>query len=255
MTNRSLALAAQTAAVLLDCRRRRRQLDVLPENLRPRSSAEAYAVQDEVAAQLWPVGGWKTGAPGPAAEPIAAPIGEPLVHASGTALAAADFHLLGIEGELAYRMGDDLPPIAGGYDRNRVTAAIASLHAAIELVDSRVKDWQSADPLWKLADNQSNGGLVIGAKLEQWQHIDPLRQRAILRINGAIAVDAVGGNAAGDPLRLLVWLANHCATRCGGLRAGDIVTTGTYTGLVLVQPGDEVAVEFPGLGEARVQFM
>ncbi len=63
---------------------------------------------------------------------------------------------------------------------------------------------------------------------------------------------AVGGNAAGHPRRLLTWLANHCARRGRALAAGDIVTTGTHTGLVFAAPGATATVRFPGVGEASV---
>ncbi|HEX7967524.1 MAG TPA: fumarylacetoacetate hydrolase family protein, partial [Stellaceae bacterium] len=60
------------------------------------------------------------------------------------------------------------------------------------------------------------------------------------------------GNAAGHPRRLLAWLANHCARRGSGIAVGDIVTTGTHTGLVFVVPGATATVRFAGLGEASV---
>ncbi len=56
----------------------------------------------------------------------------------------------------------------------------------------------------------------------------------------------------GNPIRLLPWLAAHCMARCGGLHAGDIITTGTWTGMNFVAPGAEVITRFPGIGEARV---
>ena len=251
------AHTVETAAqALLQARRLKRPLTTLPTECEPRSAADAYAIQDAVAAQLWPgaVTGWKTGAPSPEAEPIAAPIGRPLIWDSGVTLPAADFYKLGIEGELAYRLQHDLPPRSALYGRSEVEEAIASIHPLIEIVDTRIADWKSAGPWWKLADNQINGGLVVGVGVEDWRSVDPLGQQAVLRVNGEVLADTIGGNAAGDPLRLLVWLVNHCARRGVGLKAGDIVTTGTHTGLVFVEPGDTVSVLFPGVGEVHVSF-
>ena len=244
------------AQALLQARRQKRPLTTLPSDCEPCSAADAYAIQEAVAAQLWPdeITGWKTGAPSPEAEPIAAPIGRPLIWDSGITLPAADFYQLGIEGELAYRMKHDLPPRAVAYVRSEVEDAIGSIHPLIEIVDTRIADWESAGPWWKLADNQINGGLVVGLGFENWREIDPQSQQAVLRVNGGVLADTVGGNAAGDPLQLLVWLVNHCAQQCGGLKAGDIVTTGTHTGLVFVQPGDTVSVLFPGVGAVHVSF-
>ena len=81
--------------------------------------------------------------------------------------------------------------------------------------------------------------------------VQPLVQGVTLSVNGSAAVQhAAWGNPAGDPLRLLVWLANEGARSLGGLRAGQWVTTGSCTGTVLVAPGSEVVAEFPGLGRA-----
>jgi len=79
----------------------------------------------------------------------------------------------------------------------------------------------------------------------------PLAQAVTMSVNGNVAVQhATWGNPAGDPLRLLVWLANEGARSLGGLCAGHWVTTGSCTGTVLVAPGAEVVADFPGLGQA-----
>ena len=235
---------------------RQRQRIILPRDYLPTTLADAYAIQDTVAAHLWPdrIGAWKTGAPSPDAEPIAAPIGSELIFISGSELPAATFHMLGIEGELAYRLGADLPQTDTPYTLEQVSAAIASIHAAIEIVDTRLADWETAGAHCKLADNQSNGGLALGDYIADWRSIEPTQQRALLYVNQQCKADTVGGNAAGDPLRLLVWLANHCAARGKSLRAGDVITTGTHTGLVFVNPGDAVSVEFPGIGSVKIAF-
>lgn len=251
MTPEQIRMAA---ALLIAARRRHRQLDSLPDSCRPASAADAYAIQDAVVSELGPVAGWKTGSPGPDIEPIAAPLAASAVFPSGAALPASGFHMIGIEAEIAFRIGRDLPPRAADYERDEVAAAVASLHPAIEVVDSRLPDWDSADAWWRLADNQTNGAFVYGDGLTGWRDIDPVRQPVALSIDGAVVAETVGGNPAGDLLRLLAWVANHCARRCGGLRSGDIVTTGSCTGLIFTAPGAAVVAHFPGIGEARVDF-
>ena len=78
--------------------------------------------------------------------------------------------------------------------------------------------------------------------------IDPLRQTVRLTLDGALRHEGVGGNSAGDNVRLLVWMANHGARSLGGLRAGQIVTTGSCSGTDFVEPGTRVRAEFPGIG-------
>ena len=83
----------------------------------------------------------------------------------------------------------------------------------------------------------------------------PLAQSATLSVNGSTVVQrATWGNPAGDPLRLLAWLANEGALSLGGLRAGQWVTTGSCTGTVMVTPGTVVVADFPGLGRAELRL-
>jgi len=72
-----------------------------------------------------------------------------------------------------------------------------------------------------------------------------------LRVDGALRASARGSHATVNPFRIVPWIANHCAARRGGLRAGDVVTCGSWTGITFVQPGAEIRVIFPGIGEAR----
>ena len=218
------------------------------------SRAEAYEVQALVAAEVGAVVAWKTGAPSPEAEPIIAPIFEGLVWTSPARLEAIRFHRLGVEAEIAYRLCRDLPGRAEPYARADVVAAVDAILPAIEIVDSRLAACEDLDPLWKLADNQINGGLVIGEPVADWRGIDPTTQPVRLTVAGEMVASGEGGNTAGDPLRLLVWMANHVGAHCAGLRAGQIVTTGSLTGLRFVQPSVQVVAELAGLGRIEVTF-
>jgi 2-keto-4-pentenoate hydratase len=244
------------AAALIDAHRTHRTIE---PSLRPRSAEDAYRVQDIVARALWTSAGdaitaWKTGAPNRATTPIAAPIPRSKVLASGAALPFDDFNVIAIEAELAFTIGRDLPPRSTPYGRSDLRAAIASIHPAIEVCDSRLRDWKNADPLPKLADNQMNGALVVGEGVADWQRVMPREQRATVDIGGRRIAEAIGSHPCGDPVVLLDWLANHCAVRCGGLRAGDVVTTGAWTGMHVIAAPAECVVGFPGIGEARASF-
>ncbi|HZS84106.1 MAG TPA: fumarylacetoacetate hydrolase family protein [Stellaceae bacterium] len=243
--------ALKAAALLLEARRSGRPVAELPPECRPRSAEEAYAIQDAVARSSGPVRAWKTGAPSPEAEPSYAPIFT--VVASPSRFPAAAQRLFGIEAELAFRMAADLPPRGAPYERAEVIAAIGGMHPAIELVDTRFADWPQVDALSKLADNQSNGALIYGPQSREWRDVDLVRPPLTLRIDGAAAAQTLG-NSGGDPLRLLTALANHCAARAGGLKAGDFVTTGSLIGLVFARPGADVVADFGRLGEVRLAF-
>jgi 2-keto-4-pentenoate hydratase len=137
--------------------------------------------------------------------------------------------MIGIEAEIAFRMGAAIEPGSGPLSPEAVYERVASVHAAIEIVDTRLADWRAADRLWVLADSQSNGGFVYEPAEISWTGQDFSEAQVQLSVDGRVEVEQRGGNPAGDPRWLLVWLANHCATRRAGLAAGAMVTTGSYT--------------------------
>jgi 2-keto-4-pentenoate hydratase len=242
------------AELLLAARRDERAIGRLPAALVPATAAAAYAVQAQVAPALGAIVGWKVGAASPSAEPNCAPLFAGLVAPSPARWPADRFRLRGVEGELAFRFGIALGPRAAPYGEDEVWAAIESLYPAIEIVDSRFADFPDVDKLALLADNQNNGAFCHGAAVKDWRTVDFLSQPARLLIDGAEVASARGGNAAGHPRRLLAWLANHRARNGNGLAAGDIVTTGSHTGLVFAAPGATVTVEFADVGAATVTF-
>lgn len=247
------------AVQIIRAHRTREPFDAVADTA-PASLDEAYGVQDAVARALWTQSGeairaWKTGGPNARATPIAAPIPQSKVWRSPAELDSNAFSVIGIEAELAYSMARSLPPRTEPYNEADVAAAVGTIHAAIEVCDSRLRNWRTADALWKLADNQMNGALVIGDGIADWRRVRPEQQTAIVAVDGTTCGEKTGSHPYGNPLSLLPWLANHCAARCGGLQAGDVITTGAWTGMHFVERGAAVVVRFPGIGEARVRFL
>ena len=243
----------RAATLLIEAHQTGRSVTEIPADCRPRSAAEAYAIQDAVAQRLGPIAGWKTGAPSPEAEAAYAPIFT--VTPGPARFLAATQRLFGIEAEVAFRLSHDLPPRGKPYGRDDVIAAIASMHPAVELVDSRFADWQQADAWSKVADNQSNAALICGPAVAGWHdlRLDLAHPPITVTINGAVAARTIG-NSGGDPLRLLTSLANHCTARTGGLRAGHLITTGSITGVTFARPGAVVIADFGRLGAIHVEF-
>lgn len=243
---------SEAVEALLAARRNRRLLDALPPSAKPSSKDEAYAIQNEVARRLGRVTAWKVGAPGPDAEPSCAPINPATLFFGVERLPAAMFHVIGIEAEIVYRLGGDLPSRDTPWTRDEVLAAVASVHPAFEICDTRFAAYGAQDGLSHLADQANHGALIVGAAAADWRAIDPVRQPIALDIDGARVAEVVGGNSAGDPIRLLAWLANHGARPFGGLRAGDTVTTGSCTGTIFIQPGSHAVATYPGLGRIEL---
>jgi 2-keto-4-pentenoate hydratase len=245
--------ARRAAKMLLAARQSGVRLHALPEDVRPTTIAEAYAIQDQVAGALGTIGGWKVGAKSPTAEPTCAPLPAKLVLASPQSFPAGTFALNGVEAELAFTVARDLPPRSAPYHGAEMSAAMASVHPAIEVVDSRFVDLANTDALSVLADFQSNGALVIGVGAVP----DSLTFEAqVVRLDsdGVRVIDARASNPAGNLARLLAWLANHAGARSGGLRRGDVITTGSWTGLRFCSPGARVHADFTGIGGVDVNF-
>ena len=216
---------------------------------------DAYAIQEIVTQQLSAeISAWKTSAPDPESIPITAPIYSELVYISGAKVPASELFVIGIEGEIAFRIGQDLPRRKNPYSRDELIKSIAELLPAIEIVDTRMRDGFSQNKNLMLADNQSNGGLVVGESVSDWKGLDFANLKASVTVNGVTEYSGVAGNRAGDPFKLMAWAANHSAIRGRPFKAGDIVTTGTYTGILFVEPGVEVVVDFPGIGSVEVSF-
>lgn len=241
----------RAANLLAEARRSGRP--ALPFAPGPADQDEAYAVQDRVCAMLGPVGGWKVGARTPDGPPSAGPLLQELIQTSPAAWPTHVFHLRGVEAEVAFKIGRDIPQDGAPLDEATAFAAVESVHAAIEIVDTRLERWKDADPLWQLADNQSNGGFIYDLEGIPFRGQDFTDVPVRLVVDGHVMIERRGGNTGGDPRRLLRWMIEHAARRRGGLEAGAMITTGSYTGMIFVEAGARVEAAFEGLGRAETQ--
>lgn len=224
----------------------------LPEGARPQTEADSYAIQDSVLRRLGErIGGWKVGF-SPQGGIFCAPIYASKVHASPASLPASDFHVIGIECEIGFRVNQALAQRAQPYRSDEILAAVA-LHPTIEIVDSRYQDFRSLDRLQVLADNFSNGGLVYGAAASGWERLDLVHPPIRVTADAKDFAECTGLRA-GDPIGLLVELVNHVANNRGGVPAGTFVTTGTHTGMVFTEPGARIRAEYGPLGRVEVSF-
>ncbi len=261
MVEPEASLSTQAARVLLAVRRGAPRIAALPAGLAPQSLAGAYAIQLALLQEMdSDIAGWKATlfdgedgacAPLPANAVVDAPaytqvLNPPLL----------DPPPYGIEAEVAFRLGRDLPPLAQGarYERDAVCEAVVSAHAVIEVVASRYVDAEAVSTLERVADQLINALLVVGPSCTDWQSL-PLKALPLeVRVQGHQVFQARGGHPQGDPLIPLVWLANHLSVHGRGLRAGELVTTGSCCGVHWVAPEHSATAHFAGLGSAIVSF-
>ncbi|HWK45868.1 MAG TPA: fumarylacetoacetate hydrolase family protein [Stellaceae bacterium] len=253
--------AAGAAAILVEARRSGVPVDELPEALAPRTLDEAYAIQDAVSRGLGPIGGWKVGMNPATREigcaPIPADLVVPadLVTPGGGELQAARFRGLALEIEFAFRLSRNLPPRDGGYDREAVAQAVEGFCPAIEVVATRYSDPKAVNTFSQIADSSSNGLLVWGQPVGSWRSIDFRALRGELTIDGTVVQSAMGTHPCDDPFDLVVWLANHAATRTGGLTAGTVVITGSLQGATPIAAGSAAVARIGDYPPLQLRFV
>jgi 2-keto-4-pentenoate hydratase len=249
----------QAATALIRARREHTQLTELPTGCSPESYQDAYAIQDAVYQSLWLDRGqriyaWKTGVANKDMMPFVAPIPPNRVFNQDDTLVAANFHEIGAEAELAYRLGRDLPAREQPYSEAEVREAIDCVQVTIEIIDSRMRHWREQTAFWQLADSQMTGALIAGDTCTAWQNIDHSRQQALLLVNGKVMVSRTYSNTVGDPFNIMTAAINATMQRFDGLKAGDLFSAGSWTGTCFVEPGCEIIARFPGVGDARARI-
>jgi 2-keto-4-pentenoate hydratase len=242
---------ANAVQALLAARRTGRQV-LPPFALRDR--AQVYAIQDGVAAATGPVSGWKVGAHTPTAEPNPAPLLAGALMKSPASFDGKAMHMIGVEIEISFHIVKEIASRSTPVGRDEALAAVGDAFVGMEVVDTRLADFKTADPEWALADNQMNHALVIGSSIKDWKAIDWASLPVKLTIDGKVEVDQKGGLGAVDPVRPLAWMIDHAVRLRGGIRKGQAITTGSWTGLRYYPPGTKARGEFAGLGRVEASF-
>ncbi|HVC56608.1 MAG TPA: fumarylacetoacetate hydrolase family protein [Stellaceae bacterium] len=249
------------AAAIARLFRERRPIDILPPDLMPADLAQAYAVrqefeQIEIAAGRGAVAGYKIGLTTPVMQRLCG-VEEPCygaifagdVHHGRAEPAVRSYCRLGIETEIAVRLGADLPQ---GGDQDRVAGAVESAMAAIELLEDLRHDYKRLSAAAMVAGNVWNAGAVLGPPNPDWRRLDLAQAIARLTINGREIGSGQGGDVMGNPLNALVWLANTLAAAGTPLRAGMVVLTGSMVPIQFPAAGDHAIVTVAGLGAAEL---
>jgi 2-keto-4-pentenoate hydratase len=163
-----------------------------------------------------------------------------------------------VEAEVAFVLGSDLVGFGAGSaldapiteaERRAAAGAVAYAVAAIEIVDSRVGDWNIL-----ITDNASSGLYVLGATTATLADFAPVDVTMTLTKNGEPASSGDGAACLGDPLNALAWLARTQSRFDAPLRAGELVLSGALGAMVTVVPGDTVVAELSTLGRVSVTF-
>ena len=214
------------------------------------SAKEAYAIQAQVASKVGLVGGFKV-ANKPDAPNIMAPIFAKDILTSPAAIDVSKEEDIGIELEVGFRIDAPLPR-QGSPDRRAAIAQCLSAVAVIEIVRTRLPG--DASPAWKLADNQINGGLVLGRPVKEWQSLSLGRVDAALALGDDQVLNGSAQVPGGDAFENFLVLEEMIGEHCGGLQPGQVVITGSLNGLPYVRAGTDVRGNIAGLGEVSLRI-
>lgn len=233
------------------------RIEALPVECRPATRIEGYRVQSQVARLSGQkIFGWKIAATSKAGQqhigvdgPLAGRLLEKRVFPSGANVSLANNIMNVAEAEFAFRMARDLRPRKTPYVIDEVIAAVASMHPAIEIPDSRYREFVSVGAAQLIADNACASYFVLGPPtVANWRQYNLARHPVTAHVNGNLAREGRGENVLGDPRIALTWIANELSLVGDMLRSGETITTGTCIAPAAVAAGDHVVADFGEFG-------
>ena len=240
----------EAARLLFEATRTGVRIPPLPAAVSPHSTADALAIQDALLERLnEPIGAWKVARASDGAFVWGAILAS-ACHATPASVQAGRVLPAGIEGEIAFRLEQDLPMRAEPYAARDIAAAVVPV-PAIEVVGSRYISYPDTPFLDRLADRMSNGAFVVGACTGEGAAPDFTAVRVRQAMDGVVTIDRVGGHPRKDPLLPAIEFVQAIQHR-RSLKAGQLITTGTFTGMVFARAGQRYGVEFENFGRVEV---
>jgi len=256
-----LTAQRELARLLATLRREHRGQSGLAPHLVPPDKATAYRIAGMVAEELgWPVLGWKIAAMKAEMQQALrtdSPIYGRVYFLKGTPHSAVHAALASPIPEVEYQamLGRNLPPRDKPYTVEEVTDAVASLHPGLELAECRFIHDESFPPLPAvLADGAGSGTIVHGPAIEDWRNRDIPGQEATLSSNGRLRRKGTAAAALDHPMVPLTWLANELSRTGVGMKEGQMVSTGTLTGMLAPKPGETYVADFGPFGSVTVSI-
>jgi 2-keto-4-pentenoate hydratase len=240
-----------------------RRLAALPDELRPTTRAEGYAIQALLEQRTGsPLFGWRIAATSRDGQahigvdgPIAGRLLAERVIPDGGLLELGANHMRVAEPEFAFRLTRDLTPRETTYGVDEVLAAIGTLHPAIEVPDSRYDDFTIVGAPQLIGDDACAHWFVLGPEApSSWRSLDLAAHAVRGKVTSGVEREGRGANVLGDPRTALTWLVNELSSLGVTLRAGQVVTTGTCLAPLPIVAGDEVAADFGPLGRVTLHL-
>lgn len=257
----------EAARLFLKARRTGHSIAELPAHCRPLNATDVNAIVDAVTAELVAhdretIGGWKIGfLYSPRQPPMICPLFDSRLFGSPAQVPLAVTSALRIEPEISFRLKRNLPARREPYRHAEVADAVVAC-ASLEMIDTRfdtsrrsirqILDDRSGR-LEAMADHNTTGAYITGEGRDDWQDFDFASMRVTMRAGSRLIVESVGGHAFVDPFLPCVVLANEMRHR-EGMRAGQLLVTGSFTGFYPVEVDEPVVAEFGDFGSVEAMF-
>ena len=237
-----------------------------PDNLIPHSESAGYAVQAEVntilrMANYGSIVGHKIGCTTSVMQkfleidhPCAGEIFASTVYSSGVDLPLSKFNRIGVECEIAVRLGRDMLGLKGPYTSESVGSSVKAVMAGIELVDDRYEDYKQLNAATLIGDNFFNVGVVLGEELKNWKNLNLQSISGILKVDGIEISKGNGADILGNPFEALAWVANHRAKLGVPILSGSFVMLGSVVKTVFIDKPCHINIKFDGLKPVSVTF-
>ena len=254
--------ARRAAQFLLAAHKAKVQFKPLGPPDKPATISDAYDIQDSYVALLrgehGDAVGYKVGLTSATMQkfcgidhPIAGVVLASRVHQSGATVRRADFGRLGLEFEIAVRLKSDVPVTGAPCTAAMVAPHVGGVCAAIEMVDDRSADYGNLDALSLVADNSWNAAIVLSEFAAKWPDLDSVVGRAT---QGHVAIgEGYGRDILGHPFNSVAWLATQLNSRGTGLKAGQVVMTGSVMKTVFPEAEASYRFALEGIGVVEVQ--
>jgi 2-keto-4-pentenoate hydratase len=254
--------ARRAAEKLLAQHKAKERFKTLGPPERPATIADAYDIQDKYVALLQrehgDAAGYKVGLTSATMQafcridhPIAGVVLASRLFESGASVRRSDFGRLGLEFEIAVRIKSDVPVTGVPWTTTTIAPHIDGVCAAIELVDDRGADYASLDVLSLVADNSWNAGIVLSEFATAWPDLESVPGRATK--DGIVIGEGHGRDILGHPFNSVAWLAAQLASRGVGLKAGQVVMTGSVMKTVFPEQDASYRFELAHIGFVEVQ--
>lgn len=257
----------EAARLIAQHRLTRTPLPALGENLRPRDEIEGYQLQLEVHriladSTLGSVTGHKIGATNARIQerlgvhhPCAGGVYANTVHHGGATLRMDDHVRPGIECEIAFRIGYDLPARTAPYLREDLVEAIDACMVAMEIIDDRYENLAQIHVPTLIADDTLDAGIILGEPCSDWRKLDLANLVGTTRLGGVEVGRGTGAEVLGHPLNAMVWIANLLSGQGRSLSKGEFVSTGSIADIVWAKRGDRIVAAVDQLGSVEARFL